>query len=390
MIRRFGAALIGLALCLPIFSVPVVAHGDRPFGFNAEVLADGTIVGTVTNHTTQRRLGVTVTGKWWDFEGNPMYQSVVIPITNLAPHATSPFLLDPDFDASGMTATFFASAPTTAPKPAGALYVQGGTFTGDSYSGTVRNDGTGAATDVVVYAARALEQPWGLQPTDAAASATIASIAPGASAPYTIDFDAASTGDRVLGLIAQTTAGPYFTSWNNYFGDLGATNLNFVDDIAYLAGNGITTGCSATNFCPKSAVTREQLALFLDRAIGWPDAPLTTQFTDIDSLSADTKQAISNLVANGVTSGCEADKYCPSSTVTRGQMSKFIVLAYGFTVVQTDAFTDDNGHFSEDYNDTMFAEGITSGCEPPFNIYCPNAAVLREQMAVFIQKAETQ
>jgi hypothetical protein len=388
MIRRFGAALIGLALCLPIFAVPVAAHGYQPWGFNFEVHADGTVVGTVTNHTTQRRANVTVTGGW-SVEGNSTFQSVVVPITSLAPHASTPFRLDPDFDASDMTLiTLRAAAPLTGPKPAGALQVDPGTFTGSSYSGTVHNDGSATANDVIVYAARALEQPWGLEPTDAAASATIASIAPGASATYTIDFDAASTGDRVTGLIAQTTSGPFYTSWNNYFGDLGATNERFVDDIAYLAGTGITTGCSITSFCPKSAMTREQMALFLDRAIGWPDAPLTTQFTDIDSLSVGAKQAISNLVANGVTSGCEQDKFCPSATVTRGQMSKFIVLAYGFTVVQIDAFTDDDGHFSEDYNDTMAAEGITSGCG--YGLYCPNVTVLREQMAVFIHKAETQ
>lgn len=387
MIRRLFIILLGLGICLPVLAAPVAAHGYQPWGFNVDVLADGTIVGTVTNHTSQRRLGVTVTGKWY-VEGGPIYQSVVIPITNLAPHASSPFLLDPDFEASGATAGWSAAAPMIGTKPAGALQVDRGTFTGSSYSGTVHNEGSATANDVVVYASRAVRFDWGFEPTDAAASSTITSIAPGASATYTIDFDPATTGDSVIGLTAQTTSGPYYTSWDNYFGDLGATNLRMLDDIAWLAASGITTGCSTTNFCPKSAVTREQMAVFLDRAIGWPDEPITTQFTDIDSLSEASKQAISNLVANGVASGCEADKYCPFSAVTRGQMSKFIVLAYELTVVQTDEFTDDDGHFSEDYNDTMVAEGIASGCGPT-GLYCPNSPVLREQMAVFIHKAET-
>jgi hypothetical protein len=29
------------------------------------------------------------------------------------------------------------------------------------------------------------------------------------------------------------------------------------------------------------------------------------------------------------TSGCGAGRYCPNSTVTRGQMAKFLVLAFG-------------------------------------------------------------
>ena len=390
MIRRIGVGLIGFAICLPVLASPAAAHGERPFEFEVEQLADGTIVGTVTNHTTERRLDVIVTAKW-DDGATIITDTVAIPVTNLAPHASSPFRLDPELDVSGHTLySVKGSGETTNAKPSGALQVDSGTLADHTYSGTVHNVGSAPANDVVVYAARAVDGGSFVTPTDAAASATIASIAPGASATYTIEFDAASSGALIIGLIAQTTSGSFYTSWNNYFGDLGATNPLFVDDIEFMAVHGITTGCSQTSFCPKQAVTREQMAVFLDRAIGWPDAPLTTEFTDIDTLSAEARQAISNLVANGVTSGCAADMYCPSSTVTRGQMSKFIVLAYEFTVVSTDAFNDDDGHFSEDYNDTMAAEGITSGCEhPDLQLFCPLSSVLREQMAVFIHKAET-
>ena len=73
-------------------------------------------------------------------------------------------------------------------------------------------------------------------------------------------------------------------------------------------------------------------------------------------------------------------------------MSKFIVTAYGLTPLPCTpstascAFTDDDEHFSEPYNEAMFDAEITSGCTA--TTYCPNSAVLREQMAVFIHKAE--
>jgi hypothetical protein len=39
-------------------------------------------------------------------------------------------------------------------------------------------------------------------------------------------------------------------------------------DIAAVAAHGILNGCSATKFCPKSTVTREQAAAFLHRGLG--------------------------------------------------------------------------------------------------------------------------
>ena len=68
-------------------------------------------------------------------------------------------------------------------------------------------------------------------------------------------------------------------------------------------------------------------------------------------------------------------------------MSKFIVLGYELAPIPgTGAFTDDNGHFSEPYNNRMAADEITSGCAA--GAYCPHATVLREQMAKFLFEAE--
>jgi hypothetical protein len=41
----------------------------------------------------------------------------------------------------------------------------------------------------------------------------------------------------------------------------------FESEIETLYRNGITTGCTATEFCPSENVTREQMAAFLIRAI---------------------------------------------------------------------------------------------------------------------------
>ena len=42
--------------------------------------------------------------------------------------------------------------------------------------------------------------------------------------------------------------------------------------IEQLAKDGITSGCSDTSYCPKELVTRSHIAVFLERAMHWPDS----------------------------------------------------------------------------------------------------------------------
>jgi len=51
------------------------------------------------------------------------------------------------------------------------------------------------------------------------------------------------------------------------FGDVPTTHL-FFQYIEALAASGITSGCGGGNYCPDSAVTRGQLAVFLAKALG--------------------------------------------------------------------------------------------------------------------------
>ncbi len=386
MVRRIGAALIGAALALPILVVaPVAAHpGAGNFSVDFSVQADGDVVGFITNHALNRRSNVTVTVTWENgsadiVESDPLF------VSNLAPHSSSPFRVDPAADVTGLTINVVdAFGAITETRPTGGLEVSPCTIAADVCTGTVTNEGSEIASDIEVYAVRHN----GSAITDAAESANIPTIAAGASAPYAITFQAGTTG-TAQNLIAQSNSGVFFTSWNNYFGDLGNTSVGFVDDIAFVAHEGITTGCGDAIFCPRDPVSRAQMAVFLDRALGLADAP-DQGFTDIAGQSAGFRQAINNIAAAGISAGCQVapKQFCPHSPVTRGQMSKFIVLGYELTVIHADAFTDDDGHFSEAYNDTMAANGITTGCASGTARFCPNLHVLREQMAVFLARAE--
>jgi hypothetical protein len=105
--------------------------------------------------------------------------------------------------------------------------------------------------------------------------------------------------------------------------------------IKQLAAEGITGGCSAGNYCPLSAVTRAQMAVFLLRAkygSGYTPPPVgsTTGFADVP-VTYWAGAWIKQLAAEGITGGCGAGVYCPLSVVTRDQMAVFLSRTFGIT-----------------------------------------------------------
>ena len=95
----------------------------------------------------------------------------------------------------------------------------------------------------------------------------------------------------------------------------------FVNDIAWAFEQGITVGCAPNLFCTNSVVNREQMASFLARALHLPNAT-RDYFTDDNT--SDHEGDINRIAAAGVTGGCATDRYCPRSNVTRGQMAAFL------------------------------------------------------------------
>ena len=158
----------------------------------------------------------------------------------------------------------------------------------------------------------------------------------------------------------------------------------FEADIEWLASEGITQGCAVDRFCPEAPVTRGQMASFLVRSLDLP-ASATDAFTDD---SASPHQADINALANaGVTTGCGPGVFCPDVAVTRQQMASFLTRALDLPVSATDFFTDDAGSIHETDINALANRGITLGCAP--GLFCPDTEVLREQMAAFLHRAFT-
>lgn len=157
---------------------------------------------------------------------------------------------------------------------------------------------------------------------------------------------------------------------------------------------GITGGCGNGNYCPQDLVTREQMAAFLIRAIeGDPDVDYCNgvdPFLDVAS-GAWSCPHIKRMGELNITGGCGQGNYCPQGIVTREQMAVFIVRALEgnpaanycngvapFNDVSAASWSC--GHIKR-----LVELGVTQGCGN--GNYCPGNEVTRDQMAVFLARA---
>ncbi|MDH3500042.1 MAG: S-layer homology domain-containing protein [Acidimicrobiia bacterium] len=89
-------------------------------------------------------------------------------------------------------------------------------------------------------------------------------------------------------------------------------------NINTMAAAGITSGCAADRFCPNAPVTRSQMATFLVNALEL--APTAADYFTDDGASVHQAN-INALAASGITSGCSATSFCPEQLISRGQIA---------------------------------------------------------------------
>ena len=167
--------------------------------------------------------------------------------------------------------------------------------------------------------------------------------------------------------------------------------------IERLYAGGITGGCASRPlmYCPRSVVTRDQMAVFLlkgKHGSSYVPPAATGIFADVPQ-NYWAAAWIEQLAKEGITSGCnitpQASWYCPDTEVTRDQMAVFLLKAkHGSGYVPpapTGVFVDvPQNYWAAAWIEQLAAEGITGGCGN--NNYCPGSAVTRDQMAVFLVK----
>jgi len=183
----------------------------------------------------------------------------------------------------------------------------------------------------------------------------------------------------VAGNSLAATSWTFTTGITGFIDTMGSP---FEYDIAWLAETGITAGCATERFCPKSVVTREQMASFLARGLTLPTTSADL-FTDDETSGHEAD--INRLAASKITGGCGPGRFCPSGIVTREQMASFLSRALDLPTTTVDFFSDDNGSNHEADINRLAAAGITGGCGG--TSFCPRSSINREQMAAFLHRA---
>jgi hypothetical protein len=130
------------------------------------------------------------------------------------------------------------------------------------------------------------------------------------------------------------------------------------------------------------------MAAFLSRALLLPQqGPAGFVDTTGSVFAAD----VDRFAAAGITKGCNPptnDRFCPTAPVTRGQMAAFLARSLDLATNHPDRFSDDSHSPFEAAINSIAANGITRGCNPPTNDrFCPEQPITRAEMATFLMRA---
>jgi hypothetical protein len=123
------------------------------------------------------------------------------------------------------------------------------------------------------------------------------------------------------------TAGTIPSGFFSDFADVPQAHA-FHDFVESIVRSAVTAGCGEGIYCPGNPVTRAQMAALLLKgrygACYEPPAASGTVFADIP---ADHPFAawIEELATLGITAGCGGGSYCPEDAVTRAQMAVFLL-----------------------------------------------------------------
>ena len=162
----------------------------------------------------------------------------------------------------------------------------------------------------------------------------------------------------------------------------------FENAISWLAGEQITLGCNPpanTRFCPYDEVTRGEMAVFISRVMNLP-IPTGDHFSD--DTHKFYESAANRLYEAGITAGCGSGRFCGDQLLPREQMAVFMDRALGLPATSVDYFIDDESSPFETSINRIGEAKITVGCNPPANDrFCPNDHVTRGQMAAFFKRA---
>jgi len=189
---------------------------------------------------------------------------------------------------------------------------------------------------------------------------------------------------------ADGTTGVLLKAFVSDFLDVPGTN-QFYGFVTTLVSNAITAGIGGGNYGVNDNTLRQQMAVFLlkgKHGLCYAPPPCVGTFPDVPCPSTFANW-IEALAAEGITGGCGGGNYCPTNPVRRDQMAVFLLKAeHGSSYLPPDCA----GSFNDVPCPSTFADWIEQLAAEQITggcgggNYCPLADNTRGQMAVFIAK----
>jgi hypothetical protein len=168
--------------------------------------------------------------------------------------------------------------------------------------------------------------------------------------------------------------------------------------VQYLFCRGVISGYADGTFRPNNNTTRGQFAKMLVLGRGWPVVtPATPTFRDVPA-AYPFYGYIETATQHGAISGYDCGPGCrefrPANNVTRGQISKLIAVALGWTLTTptTPTFRDvDATNPFYQAIETVYAHGVISGydCGPGCLEFRPANNATRAQLSKMLWVALT-
>jgi hypothetical protein len=186
------------------------------------------------------------------------------------------------------------------------------------------------------------------------------------------------------------------------FGPAGTDSFWAFEDIEAAYAAHIVTGYDDGTYRPESSVTRDQMAVFISRALAGGDTSVpaftgTPSFSDVDASNWALKY-VQYAMSKGVVKGYSDGTYKPTDQVDRGQMSVFIARAIAtpadgadlvnYTPPATATFPDVATTFwAYKYVEYIAQPSIDVTMGYPDGDYHPEYVCTRDQMAVYVTRA---
>lgn len=159
-------------------------------------------------------------------------------------------------------------------------------------------------------------------------------------------------------------------------------------EIADIEKKGWMQGISSTHFAPDSSLTRAQAATVIVRALGLQRNGGTGYFNDVTTNHWAVKE-IDTVCEHGLMQGKGRDNFCPEAPLTREEMAVLLERIIGIgekNMNRGEAFFRDisRGHWSYDAIESMHHQGVFVGYED--GTFRPSENITRGQMAVLMNR----